>query len=92
MADDDMTWTQQAACRRCSIPQADWYAEPGTLEQRYAISVCFRVCPVRSQCLDHAIATEERHGVWGGLTVKQRQVVARGKGQFQFAELTLRNR
>lgn len=92
MADNNMTWVRQAACRSCSTPKADWYAEPGTPEQRCAINICFGVCPVRSQCLDYAIATEERHGVWGGLTAKQRQVLAMQKGQFQLAELTLRNR
>ena len=39
-------------------------------EQR-AKTVC-AACPVRSQCLEHAIASGERYGVWGGLTFDER--------------------
>jgi len=39
-------------------------------EQR-AKAVC-APCPVRSQCLEHAIASGERYGVWGGLTFDER--------------------
>lgn len=91
MADNDLTWMKRAACRTSTILGADWYADPNTLEQQLAIRVCFNVCPVRSRCLDHAVATEERFGVWGGLNINQRQALARQKGQLQFAELTLRN-
>jgi WhiB family redox-sensing transcriptional regulator len=91
MNKDDMTWMEYAACRKYDAVNANWYADPATPEQRLAINICFSVCPVKSQCLSHAILTEERHGVWGGLTVKQRQILARQKGQLRFAELALRN-
>ena len=39
-------------------------------EQR-AKTVC-AACPVRSQCLEHAILSGERYGVWGGLTFDER--------------------
>jgi WhiB family redox-sensing transcriptional regulator len=29
-------------------------------------------CPVRAECLDHAVKSGERHGVWGGLTSDER--------------------
>lgn len=35
-------------------------------------AVC-RACPVRRACLEHALATGERHGMWGGLTPRQRK-------------------
>lgn len=34
-------------------------------------------CPVRGECLDHAIKTGERVGVWGGLTPEERVDLAR---------------
>ncbi len=34
-------------------------------------------CPVRLECLDHAIAEGERFGVWGGLSVRERWVEVR---------------
>lgn len=88
---DDMTWMKDAACRTYDAVGADWYADPGVPQQRLAISICLNVCPVRSECLNHAIAAEERHGVWGGLTAKQRQVFARQKGQLRLSELALPN-
>lgn len=29
-------------------------------------------CPVRQECLDHAIRNDERHDMWGGLTPSER--------------------
>lgn len=37
-----------------------------------AVEACFR-CPVRAECLAHALAIGERHGIWGGLTPRQRR-------------------
>lgn len=88
---DELTWMDSSACKTYNAIGADWYADPATPEQKLAISICHSVCPVKEQCLAYAVDTEERHGVWGGYTVKQRQVLARKKGQFRFAELALRN-
>jgi WhiB family redox-sensing transcriptional regulator len=32
-------------------------------------------CPVRSECLDYALATGERFGVWGGLSEDERRAL-----------------
>ena len=34
-------------------------------------------CPVREACLEHAIAVREKHGVWGGLTARERRRLIR---------------
>ncbi|MGH9042027.1 MAG: WhiB family transcriptional regulator [Acidimicrobiia bacterium] len=34
-------------------------------------------CPVRQPCLEFALATREKHGVWGGLTERERRRVLR---------------
>ena len=39
---------------------------------REAKAVCAR-CPVRAQCLEHALAHGERFGVWGGLSERERR-------------------
>ena len=39
---------------------------------RQAKAVC-AVCPVRAQCLEHALAHDERHGVWGGTSEPERR-------------------
>ncbi|MFO7701064.1 MAG: WhiB family transcriptional regulator, partial [Acidimicrobiia bacterium] len=41
-----------------------------------ALAVC-AACPVRVECLGHALATNERFGVWGGTTEKERRSLAR---------------
>ncbi len=34
--------------------------------RRHAKEACYTSCPVRLQCLQVAIDTDERHGTWGG--------------------------
>ena len=41
-----------------------------------AKAIC-RQCPVREACLEHAIAVREKHGVWGGLTSRERRRLIR---------------
>jgi WhiB family redox-sensing transcriptional regulator len=36
-----------------------------------AKAVC-ESCPVRAECLNHAVRAGERYGVWGGLTSDER--------------------
>jgi WhiB family redox-sensing transcriptional regulator len=35
------------------------------------------MCDVRQRCLEFALATREKHGVWGGLTERERRRVLR---------------
>ncbi len=64
-------WQEAAACHgRTSL----FYAED-QWSQRIACAIC-QTCPVRSECLDEARATEDparrRYGVRGGLTPAER--------------------
>lgn len=43
-------------------------------EQR-AKAVCAK-CMVRTQCLEHALRSNERYGIWGGLTDNERRHLA----------------
>ena len=47
-------------------------------EARAALAVC-NVCPVREDCLEHALETNERFGVWGGTTEKERRLMLTGR-------------
>jgi len=29
-------------------------------------------CPVQAECLTYALAANEQHGIWGGMTLKER--------------------
>ncbi|AWB91887.1 WhiB family transcriptional regulator [Aeromicrobium chenweiae] len=39
-----------------------------------AKAVC-AVCPVARQCLEHALTVREPYGVWGGLTINERDSI-----------------
>lgn len=54
-------WLDQAACANFNDP--DLFYTPG--REASAMSIC-RMCPVAPQCLNHARARGERHGIWGG--------------------------
>jgi WhiB family redox-sensing transcriptional regulator len=43
---------------------------------RDAQSVCAR-CPVRAECLQHALTHNLEHGIWGGVTAKRRREIRR---------------
>ena len=72
------SWRQAAACRDMGPelffppdgPEGrDWDSEP-------ARAVCAR-CPVRGDCLEWAVVSGQRHGVWGGATEEQLRRVRR---------------
>ena len=64
-------WAAEAACR--DAPKAWFYPDLGGDAGR-AKQVCAR-CPVRAECL--AAGQREAHGVWGGMTPKERRRAAR---------------
>ncbi|WP_424344539.1 WhiB family transcriptional regulator [Ilumatobacter sp.] len=43
--------------------------------ERRAKAVCAS-CPVRVACLEQAVRRNERYGIWGGLTDKERRLAA----------------
>jgi hypothetical protein len=45
---------------------------------REAKAVC-QTCPVIQKCLDYAISANEPEGVWGGLTVAERELLRLAK-------------
>lgn len=61
------SWVHYAAC---SSNPAPFQAKVEDIDACRAI--CSE-CPVRQRCLEYAVANEERWGVWGGLTYKERK-------------------
>jgi WhiB family redox-sensing transcriptional regulator len=51
-----------------------WFPESGGESHalRQAKQYC-EECPVKVQCLNFALANREEYGIWGGLTVRERQ-------------------
>src|SRR5690606_245316 len=81
------TWTQQAACR--DTPPSLWHPsdEEDFLLVAHAAAIC-RGCPVRSECLEHALEAPEHHGIWGGLTPRQRTMLRRRRASWAPATKT----
>lgn len=65
----------------CQVTDPEvWFADidVGYNHSRIARNFCKR-CPVIRECAAYAIAAEEPHGIWGGLTPKQRQTIRRDR-------------
>lgn len=62
-------WIEHGLCR--GVDPALFFPEFGDTGDE-AKAVCAE-CPVKIECLQHAIATGEEHGVWGGTSERQRR-------------------
>ncbi|MFD8883799.1 WhiB family transcriptional regulator [Streptomyces erythrochromogenes] len=72
-------WQAEAVCREVGsepfFGPAEEEGRRGRKESdRQAKSLC-GTCPVVEACLHHALATHEPHGVWGGLTARERRLL-----------------
>lgn len=67
-------WVADALCAQTD-PEAFFPEKGGSTRPAKAICV---VCPVRLPCLDHALATDERFGVRGGLSERERRKMKKG--------------
>lgn len=65
----DQKWTEDAICAQ--IDPDLFFPEKGASIQQ-AKRVCDS-CPVRQQCLDAALRNNERFGIWGGLSERERR-------------------
>lgn len=65
----DQDWRAQALCSKCD---PDLFFAPGAIEHKEAKRVC-RDCPVRMECLSYAMSTPIDHGIWGGMTERERR-------------------
>jgi WhiB family redox-sensing transcriptional regulator len=63
------SWRMDALCAETD-PEA-YFPEKGG-STRDAKRVCGG-CPVRAQCLEFALANDERFGIWGGLSERERR-------------------
>jgi WhiB family redox-sensing transcriptional regulator len=73
-ADDDASaWQASALCAQTD-PEAFFPEKGGST--REAKSVC-KVCEVKKECLEYALAHDERYGIWGGLSERERRRLKR---------------
>ena len=69
----NLSWRQRAACRGVD---PDVFYPTSDEEADEAKSIC-GVCPVREACLEYALVSRERDGVWGGATERERRRIIR---------------
>ncbi|MFF8264642.1 WhiB family transcriptional regulator [Streptomyces virginiae] len=79
LAEHHWAWQAEAACRglgsRKFFHPAGERGEDRAARDQAAKEICAR-CPVRAECLRHALNTGEAYGVWGGLTTEERRAYA----------------
>lgn len=62
-------WQERALCAQTD-PEAFFPEKGGST--REAKKVCIS-CDVRSECLEYALENDERFGIWGGLSERERR-------------------
>lgn len=69
-------WQERALCAQTD-PEAFFPEKGGST--REAKRICMG-CEVRTECLEYALANDERFGIWGGLSERERRRLKRGIG------------
>jgi WhiB family redox-sensing transcriptional regulator len=69
----DLSWHQKALCAQTD-PEIFFPEKGGSV--REAKQVC-QHCEVREQCLKYAIENDERFGIWGGMSERERSRIRR---------------
>ncbi len=68
-AEAELSWQERALCAQTD-PESFFPEKGGST--REAKKVCTG-CDVRSECLEYALAHDERFGIWGGLSERERR-------------------
>ena len=73
LAIGELSWQDYANCRGAD---ADLFFPERGASTRKAKAIC-AACDVRQECLDYAIASGEKFGIWGGMSERERRRVRR---------------
>ena len=68
-------WARRASCRALD---AELFFPETMNDEEAAKRVC-AACPVREECLEHAMRNGEAFGIWGGLNLRERRVLRRAR-------------
>jgi WhiB family transcriptional regulator, redox-sensing transcriptional regulator len=71
--DDEQGWQERALCAETD-PEAFFPEKGGST--REAKKICTG-CEVRAECLEYALSKDERFGIWGGLSERERRRLRR---------------
>lgn len=96
MPSKDMSWLDEARCNGADVelfyPQRDKETYKNVANE--AKKFCFgstgkTPCPVRTECLWFAVESDEQHGIWGGLSHRERNAVVRKWQRLYKKQMTL---
>lgn len=73
---EEQEWQERALCAQTD-PEAFFPEKGGST--RDAKRICSG-CEVRSECLEYALAHDERFGIWGGLSERERRKLKKQVG------------
>ena len=72
-SDEELPWAEEALC--AYVDPDVFFPEKGG-SSREAKRICAQ-CSVRDECLEYALANDERFGIWGGLSERERRRLKR---------------
>ena len=67
--DPELMWQERSLCAQTD-PESFFPEKGGST--RDAKKVC-QTCPVKTECLEYALAHDERFGIWGGMSERERR-------------------
>lgn len=70
---EEQSWQERSLCAQTD-PEAFFPEKGGST--REAKKICVG-CEVRAECLEYALANDERFGIWGGLSERERRRLKR---------------
>ncbi|MBN9606127.1 MAG: WhiB family transcriptional regulator [Actinomycetales bacterium] len=73
--DEALSWQSDALCAQTD-PEAFFPEKGGST--RDAKRICAS-CDVAAQCLEYALQNDERFGIWGGLSERERRRLRRAR-------------
>ncbi|MDA2954234.1 MAG: WhiB family transcriptional regulator [Actinomycetota bacterium] len=73
MLEYDLSWRAKGACQGLN-PDIFYPDSEENCEQ--ALSIC-KTCEVRIACLNYALESREKQGVWGGASARERRKLLR---------------
>jgi WhiB family transcriptional regulator, redox-sensing transcriptional regulator len=71
--DEQLAWMESARCLEAD-PDAFFPEKGGST--REAKRICAQ-CGVREECLEYALQNDERFGIWGGMSERERRKLKR---------------
>ncbi|HEY7605678.1 MAG TPA: WhiB family transcriptional regulator [Actinomycetes bacterium] len=68
-------WRERGACRAPGVDADTFFPDKG--ERTWPAKRICRPCTVQAECLEYALANDERFGIWGGLDERERRRLRR---------------